>query len=622
MASINLSNSTDMSAVNEAGFAGGGSFSSSHFSFAGFGNFPSTVTALSPVDDITATLSGVPTGGTISAIISENGNDAIAYSVVDLLVNLTDLVDTSSPTASNERYWETILAGSTSFADDASGVFNLAGDFLTVAATESVTGAADSFVFTGLQQKKIAGDALAVNAAATLTGGADTIRITNEGFLNLQLAGDVVSHSGTVNGGNDAIIVTAGISADSKISGDVLTSDGVLVGGADRITLNLVPSIATPDYSVAGDAIDALREVTGGNDVISIDSIDAEIAIVAIGLSGDVLNMTSASSVVTGGNDRITITNVLSGSVAGDVSFQTDGTTIGGNDKIIIDSSQGLTIAGDVLNFLGGTLTPGRDTILGGDGDDIIFGESSTSGFPTTAGTIVNAGGNDVIDGRGGNDQINGQVGNDKITGGAGNDIIDGGSGVDTAQYNSAAAAVFVDLLGLSFGGKLFHAIGQGYDTLANIENVTGSSQADTIRGNSFDNVLVGLAGDDFLVGRFGNDTLRGGTGIDILVGGTGDDIYDFNSIKELGTMANSTDAIRGFNTGDKIDISGIDANEGLGGNQEFVIATSLTGAGQITISQNATKTIIRGSTDADADAEFMIVLNAPVALSDTDFIL
>ena len=80
MASINLSNSTDMSAVNEAGFAGGGSFSSSHFSFAGFGNFPSTVTALSPVDDITATLSGVPTGGTISAIISENGNDAIAYS--------------------------------------------------------------------------------------------------------------------------------------------------------------------------------------------------------------------------------------------------------------------------------------------------------------------------------------------------------------------------------------------------------------------------------------------------------------------------------------------------------------------------------------------------------------
>lgn len=621
MASIVLSNSTDMSAVNEAGFAGNGSFSSSSFSFAGFGNFPSTVTALSPVDDITATLAGVPTGGTISAIVSENGNGAIAYTILDLVVNLTDLVDTSSPTASNERYWETVLAGSTSFTDDASGVFNLAGDFLIVAATESVTGAADSFVFTGLQQKKIAGDAFTVNASATLNGGNDTIRISNDAFLNVELAGDVVSHSGTVNGGNDTIIFNAGISVDSVISGDAFTSDGVLAGGADKITLTLIPSVATLEFTVVGDALDALREVTGGNDTIIIKSATDGIVDAAADVSGDVRISSTADSVVIGGNDRITVTNTTL-AIAGDVLSQSDGTTIGGNDRITVNSSVGMTIAGDVLGFTGGTLTPGRDTILGGDGDDIIFGESQTPGFPTTINTIVNAGGNDVIDGRGGDDQIHGQVGNDRIMGGAGNDTIDGGSGIDTAEYNSIAASVFVDLQGLSFGGSLIHALGQGFDTLINIENVTGSSRSDTIRADSNDNVLVGLAGDDFLVGRFGSDTLRGGTGNDVLVGGGDDDVYDFNSVKELGTTVNNTDVIRGFATGDKIDISGIDADEGVGGNQDFVIATALTGAGQITISQNATKTIIRGSTDADADAEFMIVLNAPMTLSATDFIL
>lgn len=622
MALIVLSKSVDMTAINEAGFAGGTAFSQGFFTFTCFGNFPSAITALSAFDDITAVsgISFIPTAGTINAIFSQNGNSEFAYSILGLTVNLIDLVDTSSAITSNERYWETILAGVTEFTDDANGVFNLTGDFLTVSATESVTGAADSFVFTGLQQKTIAGDAFTVNAAATLTGGRDIIKISNNSFVSLQLAGDVVNHLGTVNGGNDTIVVNAGISAGSQISGDAFKSDGVLIGGADRITLNLVPSIATPDYSVTGDAIDALREVTGGNDTINISSISDERADVAIELSGDVKDANTASSVVIAGNDRITVTNVSGVSIAGDVNSQSNGTTIAGNDKIIVNSSSGATIAGDVLVFTGGTLTPGQDTILGGDGDDIIFGESATPGFPTTVNTIVNAGGNDVINGRGGNDQINGQVGNDRITGGAGNDVIDGGSGIDTAQYNSIAAAVFVDLI--QIGVSNLNAIGQGFDDLVNIENITGSTQSDTIKGDNIDNVLAGLAGDDILVGQFGNDTLRGGTGIDILIGGNGEDIYDFNSVKELGTTANSTDEIRGFATGDKIDISGIDANEDLGGNQDFVITTSLTGAGQITITQNATKTIIRGSTDADTDAEFMIVLNAPISLTAADFVL
>ena len=211
-------------------------------------------------------------------------------------------------------------------------------------------------------------------------------------------------------------------------------------------------------------------------------------------------------------------------------------------------------------------------------------------------------------------------MGNDKLTGGAGNDFIDGGSGNDTAFFNTIAAAVFVDLQGLGFTG--FDAIGHGFDELVNIENVTGSSRNDTIKGNADGNVLSGLAGDDLLIGRNGNDTLRGGTGIDVLIGGNGDDVYDFNNINELGSTGATTDLIRGFATGDRIDISGIDANDSQAGNQAFTIAASLTGAGLITISQNAARTIIRGSIDADADAEFVIVLDAPTALTAADFIL
>ena len=51
------------------------------------------------------------------------------------------------------------------------------------------------------------------------------------------------------------------------------------------------------------------------------------------------------------------------------------------------------------------------------------------------------------------------------------------------------------------------------------VNNITGTSNADS---------LTGTAGEDSIVGGAGNDTLAGGAGNDTLVGGTGQDIARF----------------------------------------------------------------------------------------------
>ena len=63
----------------------------------------------------------------------------------------------------------------------------------------------------------------------------------------------------------------------------------------------------------------------------------------------------------------------------------------------------------------------GNDTLLGGAGDDILFGQ----------------GGNDYLDGGKGNDILLGGTGDDTLIGGQGNDILIGGSGADTFVWKA-----------------------------------------------------------------------------------------------------------------------------------------------------------------------------------------
>jgi Ca2+-binding RTX toxin-like protein len=160
-----------------------------------------------------------------------------------------------------------------------------------------------------------------------------------------------------------------------------------------------------------------------------------------------------------------------------------------------------------------------------------VFGTDNAETLNAFDGVTGNA---DTIFGFGGADTIFGLGGNDLIFGGEGADVIDGGSGSDTASYTDSAEGVTVNLgNGTGEGGTA-----EG-DSLASIENVTGSAHDDVMTGNDGNNVLSGLedndtlrggGGADTLFGDSGSDTLKGGGGADTLNGGSGIDTADYSA--------------------------------------------------------------------------------------------
>ena len=114
----------------------------------------------------------------------------------------------------------------------------------------------------------------------------------------------------------------------------------------------------------------------------------------------------------------------------------------------------------------------GRDTLNGGEGNDTLNGDD----------------GDDTLNGGANNDILNGGDDNDTLIGGAGNDTLAGGSGIDTASYAGAAAGVTV-ALGTTTAQN---TVGDGTDTLSSIENLIGSSFADTLSGTAGDNTISG----------------------------------------------------------------------------------------------------------------------------------
>jgi Ca2+-binding RTX toxin-like protein len=187
------------------------------------------------------------------------------------------------------------------------------------------------------------------------------------------------------------------------------------------------------------------------------------------------------------------------------------------------------------------------------DNADIVTGNAGSDWLYASGGAdiVVGGAGNDYIDGGSGLDVINGDAGDDTLMGGAGADVIDGGAGTDTASYAGASAGVGVDLgQGIGTAGE---AAG---DSLASIEIVVGSNQADT---------LVGAASADTLIGAGGADTIQGAAGADVLTGGAGADTFVFSDVdSDVDTTATAaTDTITDFETADLLDFdaAGAEAN-------------------------------------------------------------
>ena len=180
--------------------------------------------------------------------------------------------------------------------------------------------------------------------------------------------------------------------------------------------------------------------------------------------------------------------------------------------------------------------------------------------------------------------------------------------------------------------------IGSGYKTVTNTNNVVVSeaqarsgarrprraspghrsrSVPSPTTGTAGNDALVGTSGSDTLRGVGGNDRLTGNAGGDVLIGGTGADTFDFDVASH--SVGSSRDVLRGGDggssfdgaggaAGDRIDVSGIDANVVASGNQAFVVGG--TGIARISmVEMGNTATLVRANTDNDSTFEFELVI-------------
>ncbi len=270
-------------------------------------------------------------------------------------------------------------------------------------------------------------------------------------------------------------------------------------------------------------------------------------------------------------------------------------------------------------------------TATAGAGFTVSVSDSALTDSKTLTINIAQRGATESI----GNNTLTGTSGNDKFDGLTGNDIINGLAGADTMKGGLGNDVYYVD----NTGDVVTEAAGAGTDTVnssiryalgANLENL-GLSGAAALNGtgNTLNNVLTGNTGVNALSAGSGNDTLIGGLGKDTLTGGLGADKFKFNAETETGIGTSTRDIIVDFNRsqGDKIDLSAIDANTALAGNNAFSAPTigihfSGTFAGQGRLYFDQTAHVLYGNNDADNSADFSIQLTAVNSLGATDFVL
>ena len=222
------------------------------------------------------------------------------------------------------------------------------------------------------------------------------------------------------------------------------------------------------------------------------------------------------------------------------------------------------------------------------------------------ANTLNGQAGHDFLKGLGGGDTLNGGDGGDFLEGGAGNDKLNGGSGIDTVNYGDSSTSVVVDLRGDAASDKDTARRGGETDTLTGIEGAIGGGGNDTFYGDNAANWF------------------QGGGGKDTFTGGSRRDLYDYN-LTSASPVGAGRDVITDFDhLVDKLDLSGIDADATIAGNQAFrwVGTDALTGPGEVGAFTSGGNTIVRMSTDTDIASEAEIQLNGIVRVSAADFYL
>lgn len=472
----------------------------------------------------------------------------------------------------------------------------------------------------------------------SLIGGAGDDTITG-GAGKDAIDGSIGNDTANYSNSNAAVSVnlSTGINTGGHASGDVLTAIENLVGSTFNDTLtgndgaNVLNGYRGNDVLVGAGGNDALIGGLGADSLDGGSGIDTayfsnSAAAVTVNLttnvnsggdaSGDMIanveNVVGSSfnDVITGDFQQ----NALSGLAGNDVLSGGAGNDIltGGTGADALNGGAGIDTAGYESSAAAVNVNLTTGTGIGGDaqGDTLASIEKVVgSSFADTL--TGNAGYNDLR-GNAGNDVLSGGDGSDDLRGGAGADTINGGAGRDTAYYFESNAGVTVNLAtGAGFGG---HAQG---DLLIDIENIGGSLFNDSLVGTDAKNILRGYAGDD---------VLRGGGGVDELIGDAGADRFVFTSTADSNSVT-GVDLIHDFGAdqGDKIELSTVDANSGVAGDQafSFIGSSAFSGvAGQLRFEITGAGTLIQGDVNGDGHADLIISAEGSITFTASDFVL
>jgi len=453
-----------------------------------------------------------------------------------------------------------------------------------------------------------------------------------------------VTQSSLLFGGNDTLVGSAGQDVlfykngnDTFIGGAGTDTLSFREGGSGSFTVNL----AAGSYRRVSSSVTTSGQIFGIENLIGSSTSNPDL------LTGDAGNNLFeglyGADIIDGGagidtasyktsNYAITI-NLADGSSNsdGNSSWSSSSTRdVLTNIENVIGSRNHDVITGDAgRNTISGGL--GNDTINGGAGIDFSDYSDSRNAIVASLATqsargwgtdsllniegLIGSISADTLIGSSGDDSLLGGGGADILTGGLGNDYLNGGTGIDTAVFASTTTrGATVDL-----SLRVAQATGFGNDMIANVENLLGGVGADALTGDAAANVLTGGEGNDRLNGNAGNDTLIGGGGKDILTGGTGGDLFKFNSITEPAVGGNA-DIILDFQSGiDKIDLSSIDANLFVAGNQAFTLVSAFTGlAGQLRFNNGGIECDVTG----DKSTDCRIALTGLTSIRPVDLVL
>lgn len=400
--------------------------------------------------------------------------------------------------------------------------------------------------------------------------------------------------------------------SDSNVIYGTPESDLFLLqqGGNDEVY-----GLGSADVFYFGAAFDGADRVDGGEGVDTV-------ALQGAYGGGIVLADTTLTSIES--------ISLLSGS---NTSF---GDTAGNLYSYAITTRDANVAAGTQLKLNGGNLRAGENFTFNGsaesNGTFLIYGGNGTDAF-------IGGAGNDIFffagDGR--------LALGDTLQGGGGYDalILRGDYVLDFSGAAWNGAFTGLENLTLSSSTDTRYARGGSdfdYQITWN-DSFLGAGQTMTVNGGglvagetmNFDGSnetngmfrLFGGAGDDVLHGGSGNDVIYGGLGADTMYGHGGNDTFRFDSTAQSNSAGR--DGIQDFTLGDMIDLTKIDANALVVGDQAFTfIGNAAFGnhAGELRYENVAGPIwLIQGDTDGNGVSDFELIMvvadSDPITASD-----